>query len=514
MKNMHRHFRLTDRGLLYLCFLSIVFSSCEKELYKLPIVGELESNFYQDKDDAITALTAAYDPLQYNFTNSVYHFRWFYGDFASDDAIKGGSGITDQPQLEELSTYVATPTNIHLNATWTAKYIGIYRCNLVIEKVAEMDPAKIDEELRERIIAEAKFLRAYYYYELVTLFGGVPLVDRVLSPSEYNQPRATTQEVWTFIEGDLAEAIEVLPLKSEYAPEDLGRSTKGAAQSLLTRALVYQGKWQQTYEHSGAVIQSQEYTLDEDYQNIFTLQGENGPGSIFEIQRSALGGGYWGNVNGANEGNLTNIYQIARGQFGGWGFNIPTQDFVDAFEPGDPRLHATVFMEGDEMGDRGVFTIGATGQPHAYYSKKYFVSRSEHEEYNVGDPSMNGESNDRIIRYADLLLMHAEAAYHTDREEEARIYLNQVRQRARRNVDTSVLPDISESGPQLLTAIYHERRVELGLEGLRFFDLVRQGRAPQLLGPAGFQEGKNEVFPIPQQQIDLSNGILEQNSGY
>ena len=500
---------------ILLLFLPIMLlMSCEKQLDKLPKIGELETNFYLTEQDAINALAAAYDPLQYNYTTRVYHFRWFFGDFPSDDATKGGSGVTDQPQLEDIATFVTTPNNIYMNADWVGKYIGVYRANLVLENIPNIPDDAIDENLRQRILAEARFLRAYFYFDLVTMFGGVPIVDKILDPSEYNQPRATEEEVWTFIEDDLKAAIENLPYRSEYVGEELGRATKGAAEALLAKSYVYQSKWAEAQTMAENVVNSGEYSLNENYENIFTKAGENGPGSIFEIQRSPLGGGYWGDVNGANEGNLTNVYQLPRGQFGGWGFNIPTQDFVDEFEQDDPRLSATVFREGDEMGDRGIFTKAATGFDHDYYAKKYFVNRSEHEEINIGDPSMNGESNDRIIRYADLLLMHAEAAYHNGQEGVAQNSLNLVRERARRGGSPFLLPDVTAGGTELLEAIWHERRVELGLEGIRFFDLVRQGNAPQVLGVLGFQQGKHEHFPIPQQQIDLSNGTLTQNPGY
>ncbi len=488
------------------------FFSCEDELNKLPIVGELESNFYKTEGDAINAVTAAYDPLQYNYTNEVYHFRWFIGDFASDDAIKGGSGVTDQPQLEELSTFLGTPNNIHLNANWTADYIGIYRCNLVLENVPGIEDENFDENLRERLLAEARFLRAFYYFDLVTIFGNVPLVDRTLSPSEYNQPNAEEALIWDFIEEDLTAASLILPLKSQYPLSSLGRATKGAAQGLLLRSYLYQSKWTEAQTVAEEIINSGEYSLAEDYENIFKKAGENGPGSVFEIQRSPLGGGFWGNVNGSNEGNLANVYQIARGAFGGWGFNIPTQDFVDEFETGDIRLNASVFMVGDTMGDRGIFTKTAAGADHDFYPRKFFVNRSEHEEINIGDPSQNGESNDRIIRYSDVLLMHAEASFHMGQEDAARASLNAVRERASRTSAQALAP-VTSSGNQLLNAIYHERRVELGLEGLRFFDVVRQGRAAEVFGSEGYQDFQR-LFPIPQQQIDLSNGVLVQNPGY
>lgn len=511
MKQLSQHILKT---FAVLALFTVGFTGCGDELNKLPILGELESNFYQNEEDAIAAITAAYDPLQYNYTNSVYHFRWFFGDFASDDAIKGGSSVTDQPQLEALSVFQGTANNIHTNADWTAKYIGIYRANLVIENVGGMTDDMIDPDFKAQLVAEAYFLRAHYYFELVTMYGGVPLVDKLLLPSEYNTPRSSAEEIWVLIESDLTESAAFLPNKSEYNSTQVGRATKGAALALLAKAHLYQGEWQEAQTNAELVVNSGEYSLDEDYRDIFVKAGENGPGSIFEIQRSPLGGGYWGSVNGANEGNLAVVYQLPRGQFGGWGFNLPTQDFVDEFEEGDPRLKSSVFMEGDTLGDRGVFTKAATGFDHDYYSKKYFVSRSEHEEINIGDPNMNGEPNDRLIRYADLLLMHAEAAYHNGQELVALNSLNMVRERARRNAEPGVLPDVSASGQALLDAILHERRVELGLEGHRFFDLVRQGRGGEVLGGLGFQSGKHEVFPIPQQQIDLSNGVLTQNPGY
>jgi len=257
------------------------------------------------------------------------------------------------------------------------------------------------------------------------------------------------------------------------------------------------------------IISSQEYFLDPSYANIFTEAGENGPGSIWEIQYMNASGGNWGNQL---EGTFTNVWQRARGQFGGYGFNIPEQNFVDEFENGDPRLAATVFQEGDQMGDRGTFTLDATGMPHMYYPKKYFINASD--EAPFGDPNPNGYSNDRVIRYADVLLFGAESAYYIGDEALARQLTNIVRARARNN-NSSILPNLqSESGQALLDAILHERRVELGMEGHRFFDLVRQGRAAEELAEFGFTAGVNEVFPIPEVEITLSGGLITQNNGY
>ena len=219
-------------------------------------------------------------------------------------------------------------------------------------------------------------------------------------------------------------------------------------------------------------------------------------------------GGNWGK-NNANEGSFTNVFQRARGQFAGYGFNIPTQNFVNEFlKEGfeDPRLKSTVFREGEPMGDRGVFTRDATGgQPHLFYPKKYFNNKSEDAPF--GDPNPNGGSNDRVIRYSDVLLMHAEASFQAGDENAARTSLNLVRRRVK-------IPDITATGADLLKAIYRERRLELGLEAHRFFDLVRTGQAPEVLGIYGFRAGTHELFPIPESQIQATNGALTQNPGY
>ncbi len=486
-----------------LLFGFIFLTSCNDFLDKSPLVGVTEENFYRNEEDAIAAINAVYGALQFELTPEA-HFRWFWGDVMSDDSEKGGSGPNDAPELARLESFQGPVNTGFLEAEWTANYEGIYRANTVLERVP---PIEMNETLKTRILAEAKFLRAWYFYNLVTIFGDVPLVDHVLAPSEYEMPRTAASEVWAFIERDLTEAANDLPVKSQYGAGDIGRMTKGAAQALLVKTYLYQSKFAEAQPLAEAIVNSGEYALVPDYNLIFTTAGENNEESIFEIQYMTESGGNWGYNNG-NEGTLTNVFQRARGTFNGFGFNLPTQDFVDAFfEEGfeDPRLSATVFREGDQMGDRGVFTKEATGFPHDYYPKKYFNNSSE--EASFGDPNPNGGSNDRVIRYADVLLMHAEAAYHNGNEAAALASLNLVRQRVG-------IPDVTASGSALLDAIYHERRVELGLEGHRFFDLVRTGRGTSVLGSLGYTEGVHNVFPIPESQIQATNGAITQNPGY
>jgi hypothetical protein len=480
-------------------------SACQKDfLDKSPIVGVTEENFYRTEQDAIAGVNAAYATLQFQLSPAG-HFRWFWGDIMSDDAIKGGSGDNDVNALLQLETFRGPVNTDLLEAEWGANYEGIYRANVVLEKVPAIN---MDDKLKARILGEAKFIRAWNFYNLVTMFGGVPLADHVLAPSEYNLPRASADQVWDLIERDLTEASAVLWNRSEYSFADVGRITKGAAQALLVKTYLWRKKWADARDLAAVIVASNEYQLTPNYADIFTLAGENNEESIFEIQYMNASGGNWGK-NNANEGSFTNVFQRARGQFAGFGFNIPTQDFVDEFfREGfeDPRLKSTVFRVGEPMGDRGVFTLAATGDmPHIYYPKKYFNNKSEDAPF--GDPNPNGGSNDRVIRYADVLLMHAEAAYQTGDETTARNSLNQVRARVG-------IPAVGFSGPALLEAIYRERRIELGLEAHRFFDLVRTGKAPQVLGSTGFIAGTHELFPIPQSQILATDGAIDQNPGY
>jgi starch-binding outer membrane protein, SusD/RagB family len=489
-------------AVLLLCSASV---ACKKDfLEKAPIVGVTEENFYRDGADAVAGVNAAYAALQFQ-TSPGEHFRWFWGDIMSDDAIKGGSGDNDLNTLLQLETFKGPTNTILLESEWAANYECIYRANVVLEKVP---PIVMDEALKARILGEAKFIRAWNYYQLVVMFGGVPLVDHVLAPSEYQMARATDTKIWDLIEKDLKEASASLTKRSSYTEADLGRATKGAADALLTKCYLWRKKWSEARKAAEDVVNSNEYQLTPEYKDIFTTAGENNSESIFEIQYMNASGGNWGK-NNANEGSLSDVFLRARGQFSGFGFNIPTKDFVDEFfKEGfeDPRLKSTIFRVGEPMGDRGVFTTAATGDmPHLYYPKKYFTGKSEDAPF--GDPSPNGGMNDRVIRYADVLLMHAEAAYLTGDEGTARASLNLVRRRVG-------IPDITVSGAELLEAIYRERRIELGLEAHRFFDLVRTGKASQVLANQGFMANRHEIFPIPQSQILATNGAITQNPGY
>jgi len=530
---------------LILLLVPVLLVSCKQEfLERTPVVGATEANFYKTPEDALSATIACYNTLQQEVTNIQGssglkpHFRWYFGDVCSDDSDKGGSGDGDDPQLYDFERFQGNSAGQMLLVEWQVAYRGIAYCNLALQKIPDID---MDAEVRDAYLAEAHFIRAYWYFGLVTTFGGVPLVTTPLASTEYQQPRATADQIWDLIKEDLEFAIEFLPQRSAYSLNDLGRATRGSAQGLMTKVNAYLGEWEACYAVSGDLINEGEYSLDPAYGNIFTELGENGPGSIWEIQYMNASGGNWGQQL---EGTFSNVFQRARGQFNGYGFNLPTQDLVDEFETGDPRLSHSIFREGDVMGDRGIFTLDATGMPHLYYPKKYFNNAAE--EAPFGDPNPNGHTNDRVIRLSDIMLFHAEACVNTGRATEANDMVNEVRDRARgedwcAGTPPGAAPCASLplfGGPHFpagggqpvfnadvtLEDIWHERRVELALEGHRFFDLVRQGRAADVMQAhldehfpgAGysFTAGVNELFPIPSNEITLSGGLITQNPGY
>ena len=534
----------TMKRILLLLLIPVLATSCKQEfLERTPVVGATEANFYKTPEDALSATIACYNTLQQEVTNIQGssglkpHFRWYFGDVCSDDTDKGGSGDGDDPQLYDYERFQGNSAGQMLLVEWQVAYRGIAYCNLALQKIPEID---MDADVRDAYLGEARFIRAYWYFTMVTTFGGVPLVTTPLASSEYQQPRASADEIWALIKDDLAFAIEFLPQRSEYSLNELGRATRGAAQGLMAKTNAYLGEWEACYQVSADLVSEGEYSFDE-YGNIFTELGENGPGSIWEIQYMNASGGNWGQQL---EGTFTNVFQRARGQFNGYGFNLPTQDLVDAFEVGDPRLQLTLFQVGDVMGDRGTFTLDATGMPHLYYPRKNFNNAAE--EAPFGDPNPNGHTNDRVIRLADVMLFHAEACINTGRIEEANVAVNAVRDRARGETWCAGTPEGAApcaslplyGGPHFppaggqpvinpdvtLEDIWHERRVELALEGHRFFDLARQGRAASVMQAhlsdhfpnAGytFTEGVNELFPIPSNEITLSGGLITQNPGY
>jgi len=498
-----------------------LMAGCKKEiLEKEPLAKVVDANFYKSEEDITQALSAAYDPIGWesNPGGSIYANPFFFGDVVSDDARKGGNGISDIGNFHFLETFTGNGSYPELLLPWQRYYTGIYRANQVITNVPR---SEAPQGVKDRIIAEAKFLRAYYHFELVKLYGDVPLITKVLTPEEYSLTRTPKADVYAQIETDLSEAAAVLPHKGVLNNQD-GRATKGAAWALLARVQMYQtlanpSKWDQVLTNSELVINSLKYDLEDNYADIHSVSTEHGIESIFEINHSTGIAGAGGTDNSTwaegNEGTFINIMTRGRSN-GGWGFNVPTLDLLAAFQvekttanAEDPRLAATIIQNGDMVHGEAYVTDATVYPNTGLYSRKYIEPITSY-----GLNQSDGPSNIRVIRFADVLLMAAEAANELNNPTLALQYLKRVRDR----VD---MPEITETDKTLLrTIIWNERRLELALEGHRFFDLVRQDRAATVMKAtvegSNFDEGVHEVFPIPQVEIELSQGRIKQNFGY
>ncbi len=493
--------------LLYITLVSLILVSdgCLKGFLDTPAPYVSNDVYFSSDDAAVSAIAGAYDPIGWYFYMQFY--EWAIGDIASDDAEKGGENEADQLAVYKIATFQATAENEVLRVRWQVPYIGIHRANSVIEGLTDND--KITPALRDRIIGEAKFLRSFYYFQLVRDFGGVPLVLSVVPPSQYRMPRSPIDSVYMQIEKDLTDAMAVLPKKSEMPADELGRATWGAAAALLVKTYVYwasyieqgyieQGDanaiWQKAYDLATEIVNSGEYDLDPDYWTNFTLDGENDQESVFEIQYATTNPGQWGD---ANEGQVTSIFRMSR-QNGGWGFDCPTQDLVDEFENNDPRRDYTILDNNEVMWagtpDETEFITVYAENPTGYHSQKYLIPPSQR------GPMSDDPLNWKYIRFSEVLLWQAEAAAHIGQDWQTP--LNRVRARVG-------MPDVNPADfASPLDAIYHERRVELALEGHRYYDLIRTGQAEAKLGPKGWT--KNKAFlPIPQVEINLNNNLTQ-----
>ncbi|MFD1755063.1 RagB/SusD family nutrient uptake outer membrane protein [Rufibacter sediminis] len=463
--------------------------SCSDSFLDVPPEGQaVNTQFFQTQAQALSAVNSIYGNLR-EWNNIAFAYL-AVSTITSDDADKG-SVPGDAEFMNLYDNFTVTPTEGQLNGYWVGQYQGINLVNQVLDNVPGIT---MDEGLKARLLAEAKFLRAYHYFNLVRTFGGVPIMRRVpVTPEELNPTRNTREEVYAFIEQDLTEAAAVLP--TAYGAADVGRATKGAALGMLAKVNLYQAQWADVLSLTEQVM-GLGYSLTPDFYQIFRLQGENNRESIFEIQAQTLPGNC-----GASNSQWAEV-QSVRGQFG-WGFFTPSADLEAAFEPGDKRKDATILYRGETTPEGDV--INATA-PSERYNQKAYVPSSVTQVCGYGK-----DQNIRILRYAEVLLMHAEAANELGQTAKAESSLNLVRQRA------GLAPVTFTTKEDMRLKIWHERRVELALEnGERFYDLVRQRRAEQVLRAHGknFTAGKNEVLPIPQNQITLSGGTLTQNPGY
>lgn len=480
--------------IIILSAVSFLHTGCKKFLSVDPPYAQDAENYFQSPEDFERALTGAYDMLQGSFVS------FWIGEIASDNAIAGGESVNDSQGLHQIDNMTHGGVNNELRNIMRWNYTGITRVNYIMENKDNIDfPGK------EHMLAEAKFLRAYYYFELVKFFGDVPLIiDKRIGIEEARQfPRTPKAEVYAQIEQDLAAAATVL---SPVAAQK-GRATKGAAQALLGKVYLYQNKFTEAAAIFDEIRNSGLYSLISDYTQLFSASNENNSETVFDIQYSGLEGGSYGCLI-CLEGNAAPGFQGIRQYTGpvygdGNSYNLPTQELYNAFSPIDPRRGHTIldidaFIAAQPDPSSITYAIGAGGHT-GYYNNKYIKRQGE---IGLPDNDLTSPVNYRVIRYADVLLMAAEAHFQLGNNQIAQQLVNQVRVRAG-------VPGIPV---QSLNDIYKERRFELSGEGHRFFDLVRTGQAAQFID--GFVIGKHELFPIPQVEIDLAGGNWQQNSGY
>ncbi len=484
---------------LSLTAILLAAGACNQDFLEVKPQGQINAeNYFQTADHAIWATNAAYNQLR-AWEVTAFPFLAMT-DIVSDDATKG-SFPADAERITAFENFTYDPSfPEEIRLAWRGYFRGVFRANTAIEGIAQIE---MDEQMKNRLIGECKFLRAHYYFNLVRWYGDVPLITRPLVESEYyTQPRAPKAEVYNLIIQDLKDAIEVLPEKSQYSSADMGRVTKGAARGILAKAYLTIGDFANAEKYALEVINSGQYALLANYNRIFLPEGENSSESVFEIQATALEESYAGAT-------AWNMIQGVRGTPNlGWGFNMPSDDLIAAYESGDPRRDATILYVGEVLPDGSAIVQDNPDILNERYNQKAWTP-------NHPGLQDNGPSNIRILRYADVLLVAAEALNENGKPDQALVYLNMVRDRARGNRPMTVLPRRTTTDQaQLRQFIWHERRVELAMEQHRWFELVRTGQAAAKLGPSGFQTGKHELFPIPQSEIDLSAGALMQNPGY
>lgn len=473
--------------------------SCKKFLDIDPLFTQDAENFFETPNDYQRALTGAYDLLQSSFMTV------WVGEIASDNSIAGGESVNDTEGLHEIEAMAHDAVNNELRSIFRWNYAGVTRANYLLE-----NKNNIDFEGKDKIIAEATFLRAYYYFELVKYFGDVPLVvDKRLGADEVTKiDRTPRSEVFAQIEQDLIFAAAGL----DWNDPIKGRVTKGACLSLLGKAYLYQNKFDQAASTLDQVIDQNQYELISEYNNLFKVNNEGHSESVFDVQYSGAEGGGYGCLI-CLEGNAAPGFQGIRQYSGpiygdGNSYNLPTQDLYDAFDVTDIRRDATVldidaFIADQPNSSDITYAIGGGGHT-GFYNNKYIKRQGE---IGLPDNDLTSPVNYVVIRYADVLLMAAEAHNRasTPDDSKAQDYLNQVRNRVN-------MSPINATGNALTESIWLERRLELSGEGHRFFDLVRTGKAADEIN--GFVSGKHELFPIPQVEIDLAGGNWSQNNNY
>ena len=536
---------------------ALTFTSCEDFLTE-EVRGQLNlDSYFTTVEECESYITGCYQDITCGGWWQI-NTVWLLSEMCSDDAWMGNT-TQSQSDYISLAHYQGNgASNGPISNFWQYRYKGILRCNVAINQISQVDVA--DTQLRDQLVGEARFLRGYFYFELVRNFGGVPLMTSFSDPADVQGiTRSSAEQIYAFIEEDLSAAAEILPERSE---SEIGRATRGAALGLLGKVYLYQEKWQEAHDVLKTVIDSKQYKLMENFGDVWSIDKNNNEESLFEVQYAyhetlALGGA------------LTVVTGARNGPGDGWSWCQPTANLEQAYiDAGDTeRLKWTIIKTGcteiagednfdvfvqnskemanydkyiEQYGwDENCYIIDPAQHKSARIIRKYFVPYNKRPAvYNIDKIPLDH----RILRYADVLLMYAEACNELGQDSEAQNALNEVRGRVG-------LPDVTSTGHQLRDAIRLERRLELAFEQNRLYDIRRwkddsgQPVIASILGPNGtfvqwnmneatrdryewenqgensnkgitFDVNRDLVFPIPLYEITMSNGSITQNPGW
>jgi len=535
-------------------------TGCSKDFLKEVPVAELSPDQVLKSQNVEAVIISAYSILngQYDDASSAYNSpasNWSFGDIVSDDAYKGGGGTGDQNGIHLMEVFQTNPTIVDIGKKWLALYEGVKRANLAIRLLNES--TDFNPDLKKERIAEMRFLRGHFYFELKKIYNQIPYVDETaVKPEDYyvSNTKLSSDEVWGKIEDDFKASLDVLP----ETQADPGRPTKWAAEAYLCKTYIFEKKWQEAEAAADAVINSGKYHLMDNYSDVFLPQNDNGPEIIFAIQYS-INDGSPNNYNGSIGDRLDGPGGPFYPQYG---FHRPSQNLVNAFKSdnnGLPKEDNMKLQAGDDVDPRLDYTVGRQGIPYLdlginydstwerdvstygpFAPKKRIVSAKS--PYHLLVWPYVDALNYYIIRYADVLLWKAESAIEMGDMETGRTYINMIRERAKNSQYIKTLDGSSYAAnykidiyqqpftnyQEAIFALRTERRLEFAMEGHRYFDLVRWGIADSVMNNylssesqirsvltgANFVKGKNEYFPIPQSEVDLLQGKIKQNPGY
>lgn len=477
--------------------LVLVLGSCKKYLDRAPLDSINTANFFKTAEDAEAAINGAYQPLQWP---KLYNIRIWSTDIWAGNSVVGAGGGTDGIETQDISNFVTATDNAAALDIWRGPAPGILRCNLVLKNVPGID---MDGTQKNRILGEAYFLRAHYYFILVRLFGDVPLITEPVTAEDNLRPSRTPKEqVYNQIIDDLKKAIDLLP--ASYTGANIGRATKGAATGMLAKVYLTLGNYTEAVTYCKQVT-ALGYELNANYADNFNPATENSKESLFEVQYyGKTSYSFWDNENQASWASTFMGPRNADFVGGGYGWNQPSDEFVSQYEPGDNRKDKTILYEGCPAFDGKDFK--ASYSTTGYNVRKFLVPKSISPDYDTNP------LNWPVLRYADVLLMEAEALCELNQLNEAVVPLNEVRHRA------GLDPQAVTTQADLREKIRKERRIELAFEGHRWFDLIRydNGQYAQQffhsIGKTNFAP-KHLLLPIPQREID-ANPNLTQNPGY